>query len=232
MFEAAVRYPYDEGDGLRAIAIGSVLTLLGGLVIPTILVTGYALRTIRAVADGETHPPVWDEWGALFVDGLRGTAVTVAYFLLPSVLFLGSVGLAFVPFVGGSPRAFGLIAVVVALVSLPLFLVAAYVAPAALVGVAVTDRLGAAVAFGRLWTVVTTADYAVAWVSAVVLTLGASFLTGILTGLTVVGGLFGAVFSFYALVAAAYLYAHGVDMTRFVGGRAAPTVGDDTTGSH
>lgn len=230
IFEDAIRYPYDDGDGLRALAIGSLLTLLGVLVIPTVLVGGYAIRVIRAVVADEPSPPAWTEWGELFVDGLRVTIVSLVYFVVPSILFVGSVGVAVLPFVtnpGNGAAAVGVVAAAIAVISLPLFLAAAYVLPAALVGIAVTGRLGTAFAFGRIWTVVTTGDYAVAWAMAFLLGVGASFLTGLLTGLTLVGGLLGALFSFYALVAGAYLYTEGVDVSRFGADRSPPAADGD-----
>lgn len=213
MFEAAVKYPYDDGDGVRALIIGSLLTLLGFLIVPTIIVTGYALSVIRSVRAGNSHPPAFGDWGELLVDGLKGTLVVIVYFLIPSVLFTGSVGATLIPVAGGlgeGTAAFGLLGLVVVLLSVPLFLVAAYLLPAALVGVALTGRIGAAFSVGRIWSLVTTSDYALAWVLALVVSLVASFLTALLTGLTLIGGLLGSLLGFYSLVVAAYLYGASV----------------------
>lgn len=221
MIETALGYPYDEGDGLKAILIGSVLTLVGFLIVPVVFVVGYSLRVMRAVTAGEQTPPAWDEWGELFVDGLRGIAVTLVYFALPGIGLSIAGAAVFVPFAGdGGIQIAGIVLAIVGLVSLPFLLAALYVAPAALVGVAVTQRLGPAVAFGRLWAVVTTGRYATAWLAAFAVSLVATVLSGVLAGLTLIGGLLSPVVSFYAAIVSAHLYAKGVD-GRFGGMEAA-----------
>lgn len=209
MFEDALRYPFGGSDWVQTIVVRSVLTLLGFLVVPVVFVWGYSLRVMRRVSAGATEPPAWNEWGDLFVEGLRALVVGAVYLLVPGLLVLASVAAFLVPLARQPPRLLSLVAVVVALVSVPLFVLAAYAVPAALVRVAVTRRLGAGLAFGQVWLAITTGEYLVAWLLALVVSLLAGLVTG-LAALTLVGSLLGAVVGFYALVATSYLYARGV----------------------
>lgn len=227
MFEEAVEYPYDGGEGLRAIAIGSVLTMLGVLVLPLVLVSGYTVRVIRTVAAGDTHPPAWDDWGSLFVDGLKAIAVGIGYLLVPTALVGLAVVAFFVPVSEPVPRVLSLVLSVVALLSVPLLLAALYALPAGLAAFAVSGSLGAAFAVRRLWPVLRSGTYAVAWLLAFVVTVVAGAVGGLLGGLTpaglaVVEVVLAAVVAYYANVVVAYLYARG-----FTGGRPVVTTGDE-----
>lgn len=168
MFEDAVKYPYDEGEGLRAIAIG------------------------------------------------------VAYLLLPALLVGAAVAAFLVPIADPVPRAVSLVAAVVALLSVPLLLAALYVLPAGLARFAVTGEFGSAFAFRRLWPVLRSGTYAVAWLLALVVTVVAGAVGGIVGGLTLVGFVLTAVVVYYGEIVAAYLYARG-----FTGERPTVTTGID-----
>lgn len=208
MFEKSISYPWNDGDGVKTIIIGGVLTLLGFLVIPLVLVSGYSLRVIRAVVDGDSELPAWDDLGGLFVDGFRALVVTVAYFAVPAVLLFVAVAAFFVP-LSSPPRVATLVFAALALVALPLVLVAWYVLPAALVRVAVTRRVGPAFAVRRLWPVLSSGTYVTAWLLGLGILVAAGALTGVL-GATGIGAVLGGFVTFYASLSATYLYARGV----------------------
>lgn len=65
--------------------------LVGGLLsfVPVVnfLVFGYLLRLSREVTrSGRIVLPEWDDWGGLFIDGLKFAVVWLAYWLLPVLL--------------------------------------------------------------------------------------------------------------------------------------------------
>jgi hypothetical protein len=214
MFEDALRYPYSDGEGVKTLLVGTLLSLLGVLLLPAVFVAGYTVRVLRAVAADEETLPDWDDWADLFVDGLRAIAVGVAYLLVPLLLVVGAALAFFVPITGEPTRLVTLLAWAVALLSLPSLFAATYALPAALVNVAVTRRVGAGFAFRRLWPVLTDGNYATAWLLALLVSL----LSGVIVGLVVLVPLAGFVVAvavgFYATLTTAYLYGRGVARSR------------------
>jgi hypothetical protein len=211
MFTRSLTYPYDDGDGLRALAVGTVLTLLSALVLPAVLVLGYSLRVVRAVAAGDESPPGWGDPAALLVDGLRGLVVVALYLAVPAALVGLAVLAVFLPLAEPPTRLVSLLATAVALLSVPLFLAALYLTPAALAVVAVSRSAAAAVSVRRVLGVALTGSYATAWALALLVALVASATT---TAVAAGGGspvsalgaaVVGAVLGFYATVVTAYL---------------------------
>lgn len=210
MFEDALSYPYGDGSGARSLVVGTLLTLLGFLLLPLVLVAGYTMRVLRTVAAGGEEVPAWDDWTALFVDGLRAIAVSVVYLVVPAVLVLGSLAAFFVPLAEPAPRVVTLLAWAVAILSLPVLLVATYVLPAALVNVALTRRASAGFALRRLWPALTSSSYAVAWMLALVVSVLGGAVAGLVSLVPLVGFVVAAAVGFYLNVVAAHLYARGV----------------------
>jgi hypothetical protein len=208
MITQSLEYLRNSEDWVKTVLIGGVLGLLSPLVIPTFVVIGYLLRVLRATMQGEEEPPVFDDWGDMLVDGLKGFVVGLVYFIVPAlvgtvVVFFGVLGAV----AGGSDAAGifgGLVALVGALVALVLTLVAIYVTPAALANYAETDRLGAAFSYGDLRPVLFSGKYATAWLYAFAVFVAAGIVSGIL-GATGVGAILSAFVTFYALVAGYYI---------------------------
>lgn len=96
-----------------------------------------------------------------------------------------------------------------ALLALALTVVFSYVAVAAIVNFIAEDRVGAAFDFGTLREVVTTREYAVAWLLSVVVFIVAAVVSGLLNIVPFLGAILGAFVFFYAEVVAAALWADG-----------------------
>ncbi len=201
MLNDAITYPKDGTDARKTILIGGVLTILSVLLVPIAFVTGYVVRVIRAVNAGDRQPPVFDEWGELFVDGLKGIAIMLAYFLVPAIAVAGFVAV-------GAALGSTAVAVLGALVALPLWLAAWYVGSVGFLNFAVTGRLGAAFEFGTLRPILTSGTFATAWLIGLGILVLGGLVTGMI-GLIPIVGLLGAFVGFYATVAAAYCYARG-----------------------
>ena len=212
MLEEAINYPRNSDDAVKTIIIGGVLTLFGFLLVPAILVLGYFGRVLRLAGGVETEPPVFDEWGDLFVDGLKLFIVNAVYLIVPAIVMAVSVGSVIVAALTGSD-----VAVWSALggaflgfsVAGLLFLVAWYIIPAAMANYVRTDRLGSAFAFGELKPVLLSRDYVVAWLLALGVFLAGGIVVGLLNIVPLVGALVGVFVNFYAGVVAFYLYGHG-----------------------
>jgi hypothetical protein len=214
MFEDALRYPYDEGDGLRSLVIGGLLTLLSVLVLPAILVSGYTLRVLREVDAGDEHLPAFDDCGAMLVDGLKAIAVALVYVLIPAVLLTVAVFSLLLPLTQEPPTWVVAVAGIVTLLAVPVTLLAVYTLPAGLVMLARTGRMGAAFDRRTLWPVLVSGSYFVGWLLTVVVSIVAGFVTGAVVATTFLGAVIVAFVGFYANLVGAYLYGRGVRESR------------------
>ncbi|WP_276272771.1 DUF4013 domain-containing protein [Haloarcula litorea] len=210
--EDSLTYPTDDDDWITTVLVGGVLTLLGVLIVPTILVSGYLVRVIRSRADGEAGLPAFEDWTDLLVDGLKATVISVVYMLVPLVVAGVAVGGALVSFATGSDLGagvglFGLLAGL--LVSGLLTLVFGYLAVAGLVNFACEREFGAAFDVDTVRTLALSREYAVPWLVSVAVFLGASVVVGVLNGVPLLGTVVGAFVFFYAYLVAADLWATG-----------------------
>jgi len=221
MIQQSLQYLRNDEDGwVTTVLIGGFLSLLSVLVVPTFLVLGYLVRVVRGTMRGDEQPPAFEEWGEMFVDGLKAFAVVFVYGLVPSfvagaviaggVLSFVVVGSASGPGAvtpqTGIATGLGLLAILVgSLLAFALSLLAAYVTPAAVAALAETDRLGAAFSFGELRPVLTSGTYATAWLSGLVILFAAGLIGGALNVVPPLGMIAGAFLGFYAAVSASYL---------------------------
>jgi len=75
----AITFIFEDPQWLRKVAIGVGLTLVGLIFMPVLigfvalpLVAGYTVLLIRNVMNGVEHPlPEWEDWGELFMLGLK-----------------------------------------------------------------------------------------------------------------------------------------------------------------
>lgn len=83
----AMKYP--SRDFKKVIILG-LLFLISFLIIPAFLVIGYVFRVIKWSIAGVDELPEFDEWGEMFMDGLKIFVVELVYFIVPSIImFMG-----------------------------------------------------------------------------------------------------------------------------------------------
>ena len=203
----------DEEGWVRTVLIGGILSLLGVLIVPTILVAGYLVRVVRATMRGDDQPPVFDEWGDMAVDGLKAAVIAFVYGLVPMIVAGVLVGGSIFALVLGQgsngASVLGSLGVLVGvLASFVLGLLAAYVIPAAVANFAETDQLGKAFSVSDLRPVLTSGKYFTAWISAFAVIFVAALISGVLSGVPILGWIAGAFIGFYAAVAAYYIIGH------------------------
>lgn len=219
MFGDAIRFPLSGDEGVKSVIIGGVLGFFSFLLLPIFPLQGYFLRVAKTSVEGGTDAPAFDEWDELFVDGIKVFVVTIAYFIVPTVLlavvtFL-TVGISSVVTSGveAPPAAASGLSVVgglLVLASLLVYLVFVYIYPAGIVNMARKGDVGAAFDFGTVLSVAFTADYFVAGVLAILLALVVGVLTVVLGALTFgVFLLLGVFVQFYVQVAFFYLFGRG-----------------------
>lgn len=223
MLSTSFEYPRTGTDWERTVVIGGVLSILSFLLIPAFVLMGYLLRVLRATMHGDTdHPPVFDDWGELTIDGLKGYLIVLAYGLIPAIVFLGTFVFGFLGLASGSDAGAatgGLVLLVGSLVTLVLGLAVAYVLPAAILNYAEKDRLGAGFAVGDISSVLANRAYMRAFAYVLAVFIGFGIVAGLLNVIPVLGAIVSAFVGFYVSVMAAYIYGtsyaemHSVEMT-------------------
>jgi len=94
----AFTFIFEDPDWLKKVAIGIGLTLVGFILmwvligfVPLLMVSGYTVLLIRNIMNGVEHPlPEWDDWGELFMLGLKLAVVQLIWALPLIVLSVGS----------------------------------------------------------------------------------------------------------------------------------------------
>lgn len=163
------RFPFYDPKWQNKLLIGSLLGFANWIIpiVPLLPVLGYFARVLRAGARNEdpANLPEWDDWGDLFMDGLRQFGVSFLAFLPSTIIFLAAYAVYMVLILsmssieqsGGTGPAlatvFGamLVLFVGMAVGMLLFLLSALVMPPAAAHVAVQRRFSAAFEFGRWW---------------------------------------------------------------------------------
>lgn len=173
----------------------SVSALIPGLVLgllalaPELILRGYYVRVARAGIRGDAAVPSLVHWGRLFRDGLGLLVVDVVYFLPTLLVFV--CGIAVTVVVNSRKSVYGdfvaadtlvrLIVLLTLLLTAVSVLVYCYLRPAAVTVFAAERRLRSAFALRRVGRVAIDGDYATGWLLAVVVTVSAVFLSGLLS---------------------------------------------------
>lgn len=146
---ALLAFPVRGAPRLDALLVGSGLHLLAVWVplVPFVAVAGYLARVLAVASDddriAETERPGWRPVGPLLADGVRLTATAVAYLAVPTVLAVVTLGGPLERFDPAGTGEGGLL-LVGSTVTLFTALALVYPLPAALVAVARTRELRAA----------------------------------------------------------------------------------------
>jgi hypothetical protein len=154
-FVKCFTYVFEDPRWLNKILIGGLWYLAMFVLIGIPFVLGYFARVIRNVIAEVPNPlPEWDDLGEFFSEGLRLFVAGLVYALPMIVIFIGL----YLPGIiasasdsesarnlGGGFMACG------ACVAIPLSLAVAFFAPAAMLRVITSGRIGAAFEFGRIW---------------------------------------------------------------------------------
>jgi len=160
-FGKAYTFMFDDPNWLRKLGIGTLVGLLGIVlmpiligVIPLLMVVGYTLDALRNVVDGKEFPmPEWNEWGGFLIRGVKLTIALLVWslplFIIMIPLFIGA---ALTGNHNNSGTAFGVLLITCS--SCLMFLWGLFfwlISPAIYIRLAVTGRLGAAFEVGKLW---------------------------------------------------------------------------------
>lgn len=88
-FGAAFSYMFKDPDWVKKLLIGAVLVIFSFLLVPGVFLAGYFVKATRNIASGEERPlPEWDNWGDLFVSGIKLIVVGLIYGIALGLLVL------------------------------------------------------------------------------------------------------------------------------------------------
>lgn len=217
MLKDALLYPWDDGEAGTTLVVGGILTLIGVLVLPALVVLGYWLRVIDAELEGGDGPPALEDWQSLLVEGFKAAVVLIAYVLVPLVIgvaivaaILGGLGFRSGRVIAdpGSAAALGGVALIGFVLLGGLALALLYIVPAAIVLLAGTGEFRRAFDFDTVRAVVSADAYASAWLVALVIIVLEAVVLYVLN-LASVGVIVSGFVGFYAVVATGHLYARG-----------------------
>lgn len=94
----AFTFIFEDPDWLKKAAIGVGLLLVGMIfapvligLVPLMMITGYTVILIRNVMDGVEQPlPEWEDWGELFMLGLKLSLIQLIWAIPLIILSVGS----------------------------------------------------------------------------------------------------------------------------------------------
>ena len=184
----SIRYVIEDKQWISKLVIGALMSMLGFLIVPALILQGYIVKIIRHVMNGNWDSlPEWEDWGELLRDGFFVTVAQIVY-TLPFIILMivgglatggvasisGSEDLAAVAATGG-----GLLLMCLVL----LFVVALlFLTPAILIQYAIKGEFAACFRFGEVVAIIRNnmADILIAFLVSIAAALVVSLVGGIL----------------------------------------------------
>jgi hypothetical protein len=210
--ETLVMYPTESDDWIKTVAIGGVALIFTIFIVPWFLVAGYLVRAIRAGMEGAEEPPVFDEWGELFKEGLIAGIIGFIYQLVPLLVFGVFVGGSIVAIATGTDAGTGagILGMIGGIfITWILALVFGVIGLAGIANYAREGTFSAGFDFGVISDVVTSRSYLLAWAYVIVLNIAVAIVVGVLNIVPFLGAIIGLFVSFYALIIAGWLWGNG-----------------------
>ncbi len=191
----AIRYP--SSDWKKVIILG-LLFLISFLIIPIFLATGYGFRALKASIAGFDELPEFDEWGEMFVDGLKVFVVHIVYMIVPTIIIFAGVFGSFTmvsPDTGmiTNPTAFtGLLGGTV-IIGVILAIILGLIETIAIAHMAYNDsELGAAFRFGEILDVISQigwVDYIIWYIVVGIIAAVIGFIGSFISAIPVIGAI-------------------------------------------
>ncbi|MDP3485323.1 MAG: DUF4013 domain-containing protein [Methanobacteriaceae archaeon] len=193
----SIKYPLSD---LKKVLILGFMFLISFLIVPIFLVMGYGFRALKASIAGAEELPEYDEWGEMFVDGLKVFVVQFVYFLIPAlIIIIGSWAsiaalaaasttgtmtdpTAFIGIISGTVLIGGIVAIILGLI-----------ATIALANMAYNDsEIGAAFRFGEIMNIISQigwVDYIIWYVVIIIISMIIGIISGVIQIIPIIGTL-------------------------------------------
>jgi hypothetical protein len=184
----AVRFVTEDRQWLSKLLIGVLMSVLGFLIVPALILQGYVVKLIRQVMNGQWDGlPEWEDWGDLLRDGFFVTVAEIVY-TLPFILLMiiGIAATGGLASLTGSEDLAGLFATtgVLGLLCLVLLFVVALLLlmPAILIQYAIKDDFGALFRFSEVFDIIRNnmADILIVFLVSVVAAIVIGLVSGVI----------------------------------------------------
>lgn len=153
----AFTYVTEDERWVGKVGIGALVSLLGIVIIPLLLLPGYLVGITRNVMNGVERPlPEWEDFGQLFKDGLAVVVAqlvyTLPFWLVMCVAIFATVGFGSLAEMSEEAAAVGITGTAVLIVCLSfLFAIALFfISPAIVIQYARENELSACFRFGEV----------------------------------------------------------------------------------
>jgi len=156
----ALDYP---GSNLKKVIGLGVLIIISFLIIPIFLVYGYNLRVLKATIAGFDELPDFDEWGDMFIDGLKVFVVGIVYMIIPLIVMFTAIYLI------NSNLTTGLI---IAVIGVILTIIFGLIEQVAIAHMAFNDSLGAAFQIGEILNIISE----IGWLKYIIWVIGVAIV--------------------------------------------------------
>ena len=192
----AFRFVFDDKQWITKVLIGALMTFLGILIVPALILQGYLVKIVRQVMGGQDNElPEWTDYGRMLSDGFFVTVGQLVWFL-PFILLMIVGGVAMGGFGSLAENGSDVAAVAATgggllLMCLVLLLIVAalFLTPALLIQYALKGEFGALFRFGEIWDIIRTHVSDILMVFLVTLVAGfvISLVTGVLALIPCIG---------------------------------------------
>jgi hypothetical protein len=168
----AYRYPFSDPHWFQKLFMGFLLVLASMLLlfIPSVFLVGYFYRISKRIIseDGLAALPEWDDWGKLFMDGIKLIGASLIYSLPMLLCFVVAFAMLIIPYVnmletpdnfqgyGVDPTMWRSMLMLLLMypvmgLSILLSLITVFIAPPALMHLIAQDSFGAAFRLSDWW---------------------------------------------------------------------------------
>jgi hypothetical protein len=185
----SIKYP--SSDWKKVIIFG-LLFLISFLIVPIFLVFGYGFRALKASIAGADELPEFDEWGEMFIDGLKVFVVQFVYFLIPMLIILiGSWASIAAMTTVGDPNAFIGIIFGVGFIGVIFAIIIGLLSTIAIANMAANDsELGAAFQFSEILNIISQigwGNYIIWYIVIGIISVIFGFVAGLLNIIPIIG---------------------------------------------
>ncbi|MGB9199977.1 DUF4013 domain-containing protein [Methanobacterium sp.] len=149
----AVKYP--SYDWKKVIILG-ILFILSFIIIGIFFVFGYYLRIVKSTIAGIDELPEFEDWGNMFIDGLKVLVVNFIYLLIPGIIIFVGVFTSIASLAATNtsiytaPTSFFALIGITGIIGIILALIFALFAHIAIANMALNDEIGAAFRFNEI----------------------------------------------------------------------------------
>lgn len=191
----AFRFVMEDKQWISKLIIAVLMTVLGFLIVPALILNGYLVKLIRQVMNGDRDSlPEWDDWGKLLKDGFYVTVAQLVY-TLPFIILMiiGGITTGGLASITGSDDLAALAATSGGLLMFCLVILVAiaflFLTPAILIQYAIKDEFGALFRFGEIADIIRNnmADILIVFLVSIVAAFAISVVIGILALIPCVG---------------------------------------------